>query len=138
MAWSCLPDGSVEFLNRQWLDYTGLSLDTALGLAWKTVIHPDDLEALTDHWQVLLACGQAGAAEARLRRYGGEYRWFLLQAKPAWNRQGDIVRWYGTNIDIEERKRAEVLLAAEKTNLGNDRGWCSAHEHSGMPVRHHR
>ena len=92
MAWSCLPDGSVEFLNRQWLDYTGLSLDTALGLGWKTVIHLDDLEALTDHWQGavrLRACWRGRSAPAPVRRrvsldhghWGAKVqsRWFICR-----------------------------------------------------------
>src|SRR6266446_4685910 len=117
MAWSGRPDGSVEFLNRRWLGYTGLSLDEARGWRWKAAVHPDDLDALTDRWRALLASGQAGEIEARLRRYDGEYRWFLFRAEPARNDHGDTIRWYGTNTDIEERKRAESLLAAEKRTL---------------------
>src|SRR3984893_6161331 len=69
MAWSSLPDGSVEFLNRRWLDYTGLSFDEALGSGWNAAVHPDDLDPLTDRWRALLASGRAGEIEARLRRY---------------------------------------------------------------------
>ena len=83
MAWCSRPDGSVEFLNRRWLDYAGLSLHEALGWEWTTAVHPDDLDPLTDRWRALLASGQAGAIEARLRRYDGEYRWFLFRAEPA-------------------------------------------------------
>jgi PAS domain S-box-containing protein len=114
MAWAGRPDGSVEFLNRRWLDYTGLSLDEALAWGWKAADHPEDLDPLTDRWRALLASGLAGEIEARLRRYDGEYRWFLFRAEPARDDHGDTIRWYGTNTDIEERKRAEALLAAEK------------------------
>jgi PAS domain S-box-containing protein len=117
MAWSGRPDGSVEFLNRRWLDYTGYSLDEALAWGWKAAVHPDDLDALTDRWRALLASGQAGEIEARLRKYDGAYRWFLFRAEPARDDHGDIFKWYGTNTDIEERKRAESLLAAEKRTL---------------------
>src|SRR6266849_1685862 len=117
MAWSGRPDGSVEFLNRRWLDYTGFLLDEALAWGWKAAVHPDDLDALTDRWRALLASGQAGEIEARLRKYDGEYRWFLFRAEPARDDHGDIFKWYGTNTDIEERKRAESLLAAEKRTL---------------------
>jgi formate hydrogenlyase transcriptional activator len=117
MAWSSLPDGSVEFLNQRWLDYTGLSVDKALGWGWAAAIHPDDLERLMDRWRVLLASGQAGEIEARLRCRDGEYRWFLIRTEPVRDQQGDIVKWYGTNTDIEDRKRAESLLAAEKRTL---------------------
>jgi len=114
MAWSSLPDGSVEFLNQRWLDYTGLSLDQALGRGWKAAIHPDHMDKLTEWRSVLLISGQAGEIEARLRRRDGEYRWFLIRAEPVRDQQGHIVRWCGTNTDIEDRKRAESLLAAEK------------------------
>jgi PAS domain S-box-containing protein len=117
MAWSSLPDGSVEFLNRRWLDYTGLSLHEALGWEWTTAVHPDDVDPLTDRWRALLASGQAGALEARLRRYDGEYRWFLFRAEPMRDSHGDIFQWYGANTDIEDHKRTEALLAAEKRTL---------------------
>jgi formate hydrogenlyase transcriptional activator len=117
MAWSSLPDGSVEFLNQRWLDYTGLSLDQALGRGWKAAIHPDHMDKLTEWRSVLLISGQAGEIEARLRRRDGEYRWFLIRAEPVRDQQGHIVRWCGTNTDIEDRKRAESLLAAEKRSL---------------------
>ena len=117
MAWSSLPDGSVEFLNRRWLDYTGLSLHEALGWEWITAGHPDDLDPLTDRWRALLASGQAGAIEARLRRYNGEYRWFVFRAEPMRDSHGHIFKWYGANTDIEDRKRAEALLTAEKLTL---------------------
>jgi PAS domain S-box-containing protein len=117
MASSSLPEGSVEFLNRRWLDYTGLSLHEALGWEWTTAVHPDDLDPLTDRSRALLASGQAGVIEARLRRYDGEYRWFLFRAEPMRDSHGHIFKWYGANTDIEDRKRAEALLTAEKRTL---------------------
>ncbi len=117
IAWSCLPDGSVEFLNRRWLDYTGLSLDRALGRGWKATIHPNDVENVTEWQSALLISGEAGEIEARLRRRDGEYRWFLIRSEPIRDKQGHIVSWCGTNTDIEGRKRAESLLAAEKRSL---------------------
>jgi formate hydrogenlyase transcriptional activator len=117
MAWSSLPDGSVEFANRRWHDYTGLSAEELRGWGWKIAVHPDDLEAIIGKWQALLASRQPGEIEGRVRRFDGEYRWFLFRAEPLRNDLGDIIRWYGTNTDIEERKRAESLLAAEKRTL---------------------
>jgi formate hydrogenlyase transcriptional activator len=117
MTWSSLPDGSVEFLNRRWLDYAGLSLDEALGWGWTAAVHPDDLDLLTNRWRALLASGQPGEIEARLRRHDGEYRRFLFRAEPVRDSRGDIFKWYGANTDIEDRKRAESLLAAEKRTL---------------------
>jgi len=81
-AWSCLPDGTTEFSNSRWLDYTGLSMEQALGWGWKATIHPDDLGKLMDTWLGLLASGEPAEEEARLRRFDGEYRWFLFRAVP--------------------------------------------------------
>jgi PAS domain S-box-containing protein len=117
MAWATLPDGYVEFLNRQCLDYTGLSLDQSQGWGWDVAVHPGDLPTLINRWRALLASGEAGEMEARVRRHDGEYRWFLFRAEPVRDDHGDIVRWYGANTDIEERKRAQSLLAAEKRSL---------------------
>ena len=117
LAWSCWPDGTTEFLNQRWLDYTGLSMEEALGWGWKAVIHAEDLENLMATWLGLLASGEPGQEEARLRRFDGEYRWFLFRAVPVRDERGKLVRWYGTNTDIEDLKRAESLLAAEKRVL---------------------
>ncbi len=73
LAWSCWPDGTTEFLNQRWLDYTGLSMEEALGWGWKAVIHSEDLENLMATWLGLLASGEPGQEEARLRRFDGEY-----------------------------------------------------------------
>ena len=117
LAWSCRPDGATEFLNQRWLDYTGLSLEAAVGWGWEVAIHPEDLGKLMDMWQGLIRSTQPGEQEARLRRFDGEYRWFLFRAAPVRDEQGTVVRWYGTNTDIEDLKRAESLLAAEKRTL---------------------
>ena len=117
IAWPSRPDGFVEFLNHPWLDYTGLSVDEAVGWGWNAAVHPDDRGPLTDRWRALLASGQGGEIEARLRRDDGEYRWFLIRAVPCRDEKGKIVKWYGTSTDIEDRKRTESLHAAEKRAL---------------------
>jgi PAS domain S-box-containing protein len=117
MAWRCRPDGFVEFVNRRWLEYTGLATDQARGWGWTAAIHPDDLEGLTNRWREILASEQPGEIEARMRRCGGEYRWFLIRVEPARNGLHDIVKWYGISTDIEDRRRAESLRAAEKRTL---------------------
>jgi PAS domain-containing protein len=71
-AWTCLPDGATDFLNQQWLDYTGLSWEESLGWGWKAAIYPDDLEKLMNTWLRLLASGEPGEVEARLRRFDGD------------------------------------------------------------------
>ena len=108
LAWSARPDGNAEFFNKHYLDFIGLSEKQAAGWGWTAAVHPEDLEGLAASWQRILASGQVGEAEARLRRYDGEYRWFIFRASPLTNEQGQIVRWYGANTDIEDRRRAEA------------------------------
>ena len=117
LAWTARPDGSVEFFNERWLNYAGLSMEEARDWGWADSIHPDDMNRLLEHWRSILALGKPGEIEARLRRYDGEYRWFLFNAEPLRDESGAIIRWYGANTDIEERKRVESLLAAEKRTL---------------------
>jgi len=117
LAWSARPDGSAEFLNRRWLDYTGLSAEEASDWGWTAAVHTEDRDRLMDSWRHLLASGEAGEIEARLRRYDGDYRWFLFRVEPVRDNHGNIFKWYGANTDIEDRKRAEALLAAEKQTL---------------------
>ena len=117
LAWSCLPDGTPEFLNQRWLDYTGLSMEHALDRGWKGAVHPDDLGKLMGTWQGLLSSGEPGGVEARMRRFDGEYRWFLFRAEPVRGDQGEVVRWYGTSTDIEDRKRAEEILRESERSV---------------------
>src|SRR6266404_3019397 len=117
LAWCTRPDGSNEFANHRWLDYTGLTIEEARGWGWKIAIHPDDLPQLLAVWEGLLVSGKPGELEARLRRGDGVYRWFLFRVEPLRDGQGTIVKWYGTNTDIDDRKRAEALLAGENQIL---------------------
>jgi len=119
LTWFCRADGSAEFLNNQWCAYTGLTMEEALGWNWMNVIHPDDLPGLTEHWRKTIRSIYPDEHEARMRRFDGEYRWFLFRCAPLLDVTGDVVRWYGTNTDIEERKRAEQALgASEKLSRG--------------------
>ena len=108
LAWSARPDGSAEFLNQHYLDYIGLPFEKLQGWGWTSAVHPDDLKSLSGMWQSIMAAGKAGEAEARLRRFDGEYRWFLFRTNPMRDESGQIVKWYGTNTDIHDRKRAEA------------------------------
>jgi formate hydrogenlyase transcriptional activator len=117
LAWSARPDGSADFFNKRWLDYTGLSAEQARDWGWMDALHPDELNQLADYWRSVLASGEPGEIEARLRRFDGEYRWFLFRATPSFDTDGRIVKWFGTNTDIEERKCAEHLLAGENLVL---------------------
>jgi PAS domain S-box-containing protein len=95
LAWCAKPGGANEFLNRRWHNYTGLSVEEGLGWGWKTAIHPDDLGRLSEKWQALLAKGEPGESEARLRRSDGFYRCFLFQVEPLRDETGQVVQWYG-------------------------------------------
>ena len=117
MAWACRPDGTTEFLNQRWLDYTGVSMADSLGWGWQAAIHRDDLGRLMDTWQRVLISEEPGQEEARLRRFDGEHRWFLFRAVPVRDAQGKVVRWYGTNTDIEDLKRAEDQLRQDEREL---------------------
>jgi formate hydrogenlyase transcriptional activator len=117
MAWSAAADGAAEFFNRRWLDYAGFAADQAQGWGWTTAVHPDDLNVLVNYWQGVLASGMPAEIEGRLRRFDGVYRWFLFRATPAFDDDGRVIKWYGTNTDIEERKKAEQSLAIQNTRL---------------------
>ena len=117
MAWSTQADGFCDFTNRHWLDFTGLSEEEGRGWGWGKAIHPDDLNELVKYWQSRLADGAPVDTEARMRRFDGEYRWFLFRANPLRDESGNIVRWYGTNTDIDDRKRAEDALRASENDL---------------------
>jgi PAS domain S-box-containing protein len=108
LAWSALPDGSADFFNQHYLDYIGLPLEKLLGWGWTIAVHPEDLNTLSSAWQSIMAASKPGETEARLRRFDGEYRWFLFRANPMRAESDEIVKWYGTNTDINDRKRAEA------------------------------
>src|ERR1700677_1288770 len=110
LVWTAHPDGSVEFLNTRWLEYTGLSLEDAS--SWHRTVHPDDVAKLRTAWKSICADGRPGEMEARLRRRDGQYRWFLLRASPTVNAVGEVTRWYGINTDIEDRRTAEAAKFA--------------------------
>ena len=115
--WTSFPDGSKEYLNKRWYEYTGLTLEQGKGWGWKVVVHPDDLDRLLREWQALLDAPKPGELETRIRRYDGEYRWFLIRVIPQFDVEGDVVRWFGSNTDIEDRKRAETKLLEDEREL---------------------
>jgi PAS domain S-box-containing protein len=105
IVWRKLPDGSADFLNREFREYTGLSLEHGLGWGWMNSFHPGD--RLIEEWRAALAAGKPFEKEARLRRADGQYRWFLIRAVPLRDEQGNIANWYGTTSDIDDLKGAE-------------------------------
>src|SRR5260370_25866449 len=114
LVWTAFPDGEIDFLNPRWCEYTGLSVDEGSGQGWLTAVHPDDLPGLVERWRSILASGEPREMEARLRRFDGEYRWFLFRTSPLADVSGQIVKWCGMNIDIEDRRRAEEALRAHE------------------------
>jgi PAS domain S-box-containing protein len=117
LAWSARPDGSAEFFNQHYLDFTGLSAEEASGWGWTAAVHPEDLNQVSATWRRIMDSQTEGEAEARFRRYDGCYRWFLVRANPLRDETGALVKWYGVNTDIEDRKRAEAELGDLKDQL---------------------
>jgi formate hydrogenlyase transcriptional activator len=117
LAWCSLPDGTGEFWNRRWHEYTGLTHEAVRGWGWQDAIHPEDLKEITDRWLGFLASGQPGEVEGRLRRFDGVYRWFLFRAEPLRDETGNIVNWYGTDTDIDDLKQAQVKLHQDEEEL---------------------
>jgi PAS domain S-box-containing protein len=115
--WTSFPDGSKEFLSKRWYEYTGLTLEQGKGWGWKVVVHPDDLDRLIREWLALLNDPKPGELETRIRRYDGEYRWFLIRVLPEFDAEGNVVRWFGSDTDIEDRKRAETKLLEDEREL---------------------
>src|SRR5208283_87337 len=109
-VWSARPDGSLDFINRRWLEFSGVSLEEGLGWGWEAAVHPDDLTRFVDEWRAAVASGTAMESEARVRRADGQYRWLLIRNVPLRDKVGKIVKWYGTSADIDDRKRAEETL----------------------------
>jgi PAS domain S-box-containing protein len=109
LVWSALPDGSLDFINQRW-EEIGLSLDDLRGSEWIRVLHPDERVGVADRWRIAVETGTPYENIERVRSADGQYRWFLSRAQPLRDELGKIVKWYGTDTDIEDQKRAEDAL----------------------------
>src|SRR6266853_3828645 len=109
------PDGYLDYFNRGWLDFFGKSLEEVCGWRWTESIHPDDVDEIVQKWHAALASGEPFEIEARVRRTDGSYRAFLHRKLPLRDDHGNIVKWFGSSLDIEDRKCAEQKIA-ERTN----------------------
>jgi len=111
------PDGHIDFFNRTWLEYVGLRLEDLLGWKWTAAIHPDDLDGILEKWRASLASGEPFLHETRVRRADGQYRWMLHHKVALRDESGKIVKWYGSSLDIEERKTAEEQFRRKAEEL---------------------
>ena len=116
LAWWCRADGFLEFINQRFVEYCGLSSDQIYE-DWTTTLHPDDVEVFEKWWQDVRESRKSGQSEVRFRRADGNYRWFQVLAAPVHDERGNIVRWYGINTDIEERKCAEQQSRQSEEDL---------------------
>src|SRR6476660_1517307 len=108
MAWSASPDSSCTYVNKNWTEYTGLSLEATVGSGWLRAVHQQDAEQHLSSWQKSVATGQPFQNEVRFRRAAdGQYRWFTVRGVPLLDERGRILKWYGIAVDVEDRKRAE-------------------------------
>jgi len=109
LAWSLRPDGIVDFVNQRWLEYTGLTLEQELAEPTRPV-HPEDLARVMEKWRADMAAGQPSEDEIRLQRADEAYRWFLVRTAPLRDERGNVVKWFGVSIDIDDRKRVESQI----------------------------
>ncbi|WP_159946466.1 PAS domain-containing sensor histidine kinase [Rhizobium sp. 18065] len=119
MAWSCTPDGQLEYWNKIFIDFVGLKIEDLQGYGFYRVFHPDDVERMRISWEEIVATKRPDPVDARIRRSDGEYRWFNLRQNPLLDADGNVVRWYGVVIDIEDRKRAEESLRQSQSDLAH-------------------
>jgi PAS domain S-box-containing protein len=117
LIWTARPDGQLDFISQRWLNYAGVTSEQKLKQDWGAECHPDDIDQVRRKWRAAVAQGKPFESETRVRRFDGEYRWFLYRAFPLIDRAGQVLGWYGNDIDIHDRKRGEMLLAGEKRVL---------------------
>ena len=111
------PDGYLDYFNKPWLEYLGVTLDKVTGWNWTAVVHPEDVEGILAKWRACLVTGEIFEYETRVRRVDGEYRWMFHRKVPLRDAKGNIVKWYGSSLDIDERKTAEQQLRRNAKEL---------------------
>ncbi|MGA9138634.1 MAG: PAS domain S-box protein [Methanocella sp.] len=114
LVWTCRADGTCDYVSPQWVDYTGVPGKLQLGHGWLEQVHPDDRERVAGEWALVPARDRPYDIEYRMRRYDGVYRWFKARATPLRDTAGNLVKWFGSNTDIDDLKRAEDELKAAK------------------------
>jgi len=111
------PDGDLDFLNQAWLNFVGLPLEDLLGWKWMVAIHPTDVEGMVEALRKAHTTGEIFEYEARVRRADGVYRWMLHRSVPHRDESGNILQWFGSSIDIEDRKQAEEMARQSEVEL---------------------
>src|SRR6202140_4270759 len=111
------PDGHLDYFNKPWLEYLGVTLDKVAGWNWTAFIHPEDVDGIVAIWRACLATGEIFEYETRVRRANGDYRWMFHRKVPLRDANGNIVKWYGSSLDIDERKTAEEQLRRNAEEL---------------------
>jgi PAS domain S-box-containing protein len=111
------PDGYLDYFNKPWLEYLGATLEQVSGWNWRAFIHPEDVEGIVARWLACLASGEVFEYETRVRSANGEYRWMFHRKVPLRDERGNIVKWYGSSLDIEERKTVEEQLRRNAEEL---------------------
>jgi PAS domain S-box-containing protein len=122
LVWNTSSDGSADFCNQRFRDYTGSSSEQLHGLGWMDALHPEDREV--EEWRTAFAAGKPFNREGRIRSHTGEYRWFALRMMPLRDERGTVLRWLCTASDIEERIRAEEALR------DSEEQWRAVFEHN--------
>lgn len=112
LVWTCDASGTCDFLSEQWVRYTGIPAEAQLGAGWLDQVHPDDRDGLVAAWQESVATSTSFRVEFRIRRHDGQYRLFYTRAEPILDSAGKVMRWIGSNTDIEERYQAEQKVRA--------------------------
>jgi len=110
LVWITRPDGSAEFFNRRWYDFTGASEAQSLGNEWSNPLHPDDAERSRSRWELSISTSQSYEIEYRIRRFDGVYRWFVGRGLPLRDEAGTIVKWFGTCTDIDDAKQTQAKM----------------------------
>src|SRR5271165_2060583 len=111
------PDGYIDYFNRPWLEYLGCPLEDVEGWKWTDWIHPDEVTGMLDEWKACIATGEVFEYEARVRNADGQYRWMLHRKVPLRDRTGNLVKWYGASLDVEDIKRAEERAQESEREL---------------------
>jgi diguanylate cyclase (GGDEF)-like protein/PAS domain S-box-containing protein len=110
IAWMARPDGHIDYYNRHWFKYTGMTLEQTKAAGWSSLIHPNDVQHCMDGWANALKTGEPDKFEFRLLRIDGTYRWHSVQAIPVRNSHGKITRWLGICQDIEDHVHTQRAI----------------------------